>query len=55
LNTDAAERLQGALRISEHIWIRLATGAYSHPCSDAPRWHIPVPALPGDRRNSKCP
>ena len=26
----------------------LAIGANSHPCSVAPRWHIPVPALPKD-------
>ncbi|HCJ76123.1 MAG TPA: hypothetical protein DHV88_06945, partial [Roseburia sp.] len=26
--------------------LRLATGVYSHPCSDTPHWHIPVPVLP---------
>ncbi|RHR87125.1 hypothetical protein DWW33_08470 [Roseburia sp. AF15-21] len=28
------------------FYFRLATGVYSHPCSDTPHWHIHVPVLP---------
>ena len=46
LGTDAVWYLQGALRISDKISQYPATGANSHPCSYAPRWHVHVPALP---------
>ena len=43
---DATPNPQGALGISIKFLLRLATGVYSHPCSDTPHWHIPVPVLP---------
>ena len=50
---DATSKPQGALGISINSLLRpatgqpsLATGANSHPCSDTPHWHIPVPVLP---------
>lgn len=43
---DATSKPQGALGISINSLLRPATGVYSHPCSDTPHWHIPVPVLP---------
>ena len=43
---DATSKPQGALGISMKSWLCPATGVYSHPCSDTPHWHIPVPVLP---------
>ena len=43
---DATPKPQGALGISINSLLRPATGVYSHPCSDTPHWHIPVPVLP---------
>ena len=43
---DATPNPQGALGILIKFLLRLATGVYSHPCSDTPHWHIPVPVLP---------
>lgn len=43
-NTTPAARGSNNFRT---ILLYMANGAKSHPCSSAPRWYVPVPALPG--------